>query len=156
MKRVKTLLTKGALLALGLVSFTGGVHGEVTDRSLMLAAGAPVSGREHQIYDGITANVYASVDTTTGNGNTNDVAWAPCGNVYAAAHTLSSSSEVFVYEVLDTGPVLRDDFGSDSAFQAVGWSYDNQYLATGSATSPGGPELIVFKYNNRYNQASVA
>ncbi len=150
MNRVKTLLTKGALLALGLVLFTGGVHGELTDRSLMLAGGAVASARHHHIYDGITANEYASIDTGAST-DTADVAWAPCGNVYATAQSLSGSSEVFVYEVLDTGPVLRDSsINSDVSFNTVGWSYDNQFLASGRSTSTGA-ELIVSKYTNRYN-----
>ena len=164
MNRVKTLLTKGALLALGLASFTGSVHAD--RRAIAAVGGGGIGGNtEVKVIDARTGSILSTRDRggSVANDTTFAVKWSSCGNYLLSAgdpvsgpftHEIYSinNEEIGLPEVTgDAGAVVIDaSWRRDSSFYALAyptggagtldvWSFDKVSTTTlVSTATPAG------------------
>ena len=148
MKSIQSLLTKGLLLTLGLFS-TGHVQAAIVDGQYILAGGPHVSDTEHRIYDAATGAVVVSVNTDTGNGTTQTLAWQHCGNKYTAGQTVSTGSEIFTYDFSGSSVTQLQAVGSDLIVNGTAWSHNDLFHAFVRNISAGG-ELLVYDSSNTF------
>ena len=156
MKRVQSLLTKGALLAIGVVACTSSMRAEVDNRSLLTLVGPSTASSlflEGRTLDGrngseLYLHNYGNVVNTTFNPS--EIRWSNCGNYFAVGGVDSndtapaggSSINLRVYEFYDKAGDLSSfppgiteitgaREGTPTTVNSISWAPSTKFLASG-------------------------